>query len=83
LFTFPLIKKVKYQSNLIVIKLGKNTQNYGWGFEAGMFVFSNTNAIFDEDNQFFCHEFGHCLPQTLVFGPLHMFICVIPSILRF
>ena len=30
----------------------------------------------------FNHEFGHAVPQTLVFGPLHWLVVGIPSLIR-
>lgn len=78
----PWIRCIKMKGNNIVVKLTNNRSNSGWGFEGGAFIFSNTNAIFD-DNDFFCHEWGHCNPQTWICGPLHIFLSTIPSIIRF
>lgn len=83
LFTFAFAGKIKYQDNIITVKIGKTYKASGWAFEAGAFVFSNTDAIFDTKNSFFKHEWGHCIPQTWLCGPLHIFLCGIPSVIRF
>lgn len=78
----PAIRKIKVIGNQIVVKVSNNTTMNGWGFEGGIFIFSNTNNIFMDDNLLH-HEFGHNVPQALVCGPLHIFLSTIPSIIRF
>lgn len=75
------IKKVKYIHHTIVCQV--DWPGPGWGLEGGLFIFSTEDYIFNTKQHMFQHEFGHCIPQTLVFGPLHPFICSIPSAIRF
>ena len=83
LVTIPFVKKIKYHAATFVIEYNMDNGAGKWGFSLGAFIFSNSDTIFDYDEQFFCHEFGHSLPQLLVFGPLHPFVCLIPSVVRF
>ena len=84
IITCPFIKEIHTKGGSIIVRIFKEPANGGgWGFEAGCFIFSNTQSIYDDNGSFFCHEYGHCVPQALVFGPLHLFICGIPSAIRF
>lgn len=81
LAVLPRIKKIKYIHNTITCYL--DWPNSGWGLEGGLFIFSTEEEILDPSSHMFRHEYGHCIPQTLLFGPLHPFVCCIPSAVRF
>ena len=80
IFSFK-IKKIRYIANTFVIQVDVGVGGE-WGFEGGMFIFSNTPDIFDP-TEFLYHEFGHTWPQLLPFGPLHPFVVCLPSMIRF
>lgn len=75
-------RKIGIVANTIVVEVKHKPNDTGWGLAGGIFIFSNTDSIWDR-NYFFCHEWGHCWPQTLVFGPLHPFVVILPSVIRF
>lgn len=74
------IRKIKIIANTVVCRV--DLSGPGWGLEGGIFIFSNSDNIFEREHLLY-HEFGHCWPQALVFGPLHIFTCFIPSAIRF
>lgn len=57
------------------------TNTTGSGFEGGPFFFISYDCRQDEHLK--AHEVGHGSIQNWVFGPLTVFICTIPGIIRF
>ncbi len=78
----PLIREVHWKGNQIVVKVTDRKDDWGWGFQGGPFIFSNTRYIFVESS-FLKHEFGHNTAQLWLMGPLHIFLVTIPSVIRF
>ena len=74
--------KIGIVANTIVTELPHTVTDGGWGLSSGLFIFSNTNSIWNRDYLLF-HEWGHSWPQLLVCGPLHPFIVTLPSVIRF
>lgn len=69
-----LKKKPTYHAGTIVFRIGR-----GWGgFNAGIFSFVSENAGYHTLN----HEFGHAV-QNGLFGPLFIFLVMIPSVTRY
>lgn len=69
-------------ANTIVVQVDRAPNEGGWGLSSGIFIFSNTDTIWNRDHLLF-HEWGHSWPQIVIFGPLHLFVVFIPSVLRF
>lgn len=87
IFLFFLIRfgkklHIGYVAHCIVVEVPHTPAETGWGLEGGIFIFSNTNSIWNRGYLLY-HEWGHCIPQTLVCGPLHPFIVGLPSVIRF
>lgn len=74
--------KIGIVANTIIVELPHRPQDPGWGLSSGIFIFSNTNSIWNREYLLF-HEWGHSWPQLLLCGPLHPFIVGIPSTIRF
>ena len=74
--------KIGMKANCIVVEVPHKQGEPGWGLEGGIFIFSNTDGIWNDD-YLLHHEWGHCWPQMLVFGPLHPFVVGLPSVIRF
>lgn len=81
---FAVTRKIRIhlKSNTIIIYLVPRKNDVLFGFSAGLFIFSNTEVIL-KNNYLFYHEWGHSWPQLLLMGPLHPFLVLIPSIIRF
>ena len=87
IFLFFLIRynkqlKIGYVAHCFVVELPHKVTDVGWGLSSGLFIFSNTNSIWNRAYLLY-HEWGHCIPQTLALGPLHPFLVSIPSVIRF
>lgn len=74
--------KIGYVAHTIVVELPHTMHDPGWGLEGGIFIFSNSSSIWNREYLLF-HEWGHCWPQMLPMGPLHVFLVFIPSVIRF
>ena len=57
------------------------TNTHGCAFEGGPFFFVSGDCRFNE--QIKAHEVGHGSIQNWVFGPLTVFVCTIPGVVRF
>ena len=74
--------KIGYIANTIVVEVRAKPGESGWGLQGGIFIFSNTNSIWNRDHLLY-HEWGHAWPQMLATGPLQLFLVLIPSTIRF
>lgn len=72
---------IGYVGHTIVVQIPES-EKLGWGFSAGLFIFSNSSNIWAK-GYLLHHEWGHTCPQLLICGPLHPFIVIIPSVIRF
>ena len=70
------------KANTIIVEVPHKPQDTLWGLEGGIFIFSNTDGIWNHSYLLF-HEWGHCWPQMLICGPLHPLLVFIPSVIRF
>lgn len=57
------------------------TRTSGCAFEGGPFFFISGDCQFNEHTK--AHEVGHGSLQNWVFGPLTVFVCTIPGVIRF
>lgn len=81
-FRYGFKLQIGYVAHCIVVEVPHKVIDNGWGLSGGIFIFSNTNSIWNR-GYLLHHEWGHCIPQTLACGPLHPFIVTIPSVIRF
>lgn len=82
LIRYPGKLRIGYIAHCIIVEVPHESDKGGWGLEGGIFIFSSTDDIWNHGYLLF-HEWGHCIPQALVFGPLHPFVVFIPSVIRF
>lgn len=82
LFRYGRLLRIRFVAHTIVTELPHQIYEPGWGLSSGLFIFSNTNSIWNREYLLF-HEWGHSWPQLLAMGPLHPFLVFIPSVIRF
>lgn len=67
----------EWYHNALITYIDK--KNFG-GVSMGIFIFINKNRIGDDRHDMKIHEYGHTV-QSLILGPLWLFIIAIPSMI--
>ena len=82
LVLLPLLpgKRIRYHGAIITVYRKTRLMDNRSGFSLGMFIYIPEGWSDHEKEHLSVHEFGHSI-QSLMFGPLYLFVVGIPSMI--